>query len=270
MDDQHDVLTAPPPTVVQTNKKLDLSHLITEDDEPVDNFASAKQQRFFVEPLYSSSKLPRPFLADSNVAIYGAPYDNPIVPDMFLSQGVQVADDWWEKENRSYLLWEFHKPPEVVVEMVSNQKGNEDGSKLHDYAKLGIHYYVIYDPQRILSGNMVRVYQLVAGEYLLRPDYRLAEAGLSLTLWYGDYEDKKALWLRWCDLEGGLILTGAERATQAENHAEQERVRAEQERVRAEQEQARAEQERIRAEQADALAQRLAAQLRALGVEPEA
>ena len=247
MDELHTLVT-PPALAVEQPSKLDLSNLITEDDEPVDNFPSAKQQRILVEPIYSSSNLQRPFLADSNIALYSTPRAAPIVPDMFLSQGVQVADDWWEKENRSYLLWEFDKPPEVVLEIVSNQKGKEDTAKLHDYAALGVLYYVIYDPQRQLSADLLRIYQLVAGEYLLRPDTRLAEVGLSLTVWYGTFEDKTTLWLRWCDLAGHLIPTGAERAAQAD---------------------ARAEQERERANQADTLAKRLAAQLRSLGVEPE-
>ena len=32
----------------------DTSHLITEDDTPVDNFLSEKNQRLLTEPLYSS------------------------------------------------------------------------------------------------------------------------------------------------------------------------------------------------------------------------
>ena len=137
MNDRYALLTEPPPVLAQ-QKPFDLADLITEDDEPVDNFLSAKQQRLLVEPLYSSAKLKRPFLADSNIALYGAPRAQPIVPDMFLCLGVQVADDWWEKANRSYLLWEFGKAPEVVLEIVSNQKGNEDARKLRDYAALGI------------------------------------------------------------------------------------------------------------------------------------
>lgn len=246
MDEAYPITTSLP--MVEGSNTLELANLITEDDEPVDNIFSAKQQRLLVEPVYSSAKLQRPFLADSNVAIYGSPRAEPIVPDVFLSLGVQVAEDWFKKENRSYLLWEFHKPPEVVVEIVSNQKGKEDTSKRHDYAELGILYYVIYDPQQLILNEPIQVYQLVAGEYLLRPDYRLAQVGLSLTLWYGAFEDKTALWLRWCDSDGNLIFTGAERAIQAEN---------------------RVEQERLRAEQADARAKRLADQLRALGVEPE-
>jgi len=41
----------------------DISHLITEDDEPLDHFFSEKQQRLLVEPLYSFWKPGRPFIA---------------------------------------------------------------------------------------------------------------------------------------------------------------------------------------------------------------
>lgn len=276
------VMTISPPLFMGETSEFDLTNLITEDDEPVDNIPSSKQQRIFVEPLYSSSKLRRPFLADSNIAIYATPRANPIVPDMFLSMDVQVADDWWQKQNRSYLMWEFNKPPEVVIEIVSNNKGKEGEEKLHDYAELGVLYYVIYDPQEILTDDIIRVYQLVAGEYLLRPDYRLAEVGLSLNLWYGEFEGKTQLWLRWFELPGNLIPTGAERAQQEQQRAERERQRAEQAEAHAQQEAQRAQQAeadvqqaRQRAEQAEADAQterkkveRLMAQLRALGVEP--
>ena len=46
--------------------ELDISHLVIEDDTPVDNFQS-EQQRLLVEPVYSSKVLPSPFLAAANV-----------------------------------------------------------------------------------------------------------------------------------------------------------------------------------------------------------
>lgn len=74
----------------------DPSQLITEDDEPVDNFASAKQQRLLVSSLYSA--LPeRLSLAEANVGIYHTFSQPPIVPDVFVSFGVQVPEDWWEE-----------------------------------------------------------------------------------------------------------------------------------------------------------------------------
>jgi hypothetical protein len=102
-----------------------MSQILTEDDTPVDNFPSAKNQRLLVEPLYSSWSLPSgvsAFLADANVGIF-FDHPKPLVPDVFLSLGVQVSEQWWEKRNRSYFLREFGKPPEVVIEVVSNRKG---------------------------------------------------------------------------------------------------------------------------------------------------
>ncbi len=37
-----------------------------------------------------------------------------IVPDVFLSLDVQVPENWWEKQNRCYMIWRFGKPHEVV------------------------------------------------------------------------------------------------------------------------------------------------------------
>ncbi|HSX77853.1 MAG TPA: Uma2 family endonuclease, partial [Candidatus Saccharimonadia bacterium] len=80
--------------------------------------------------------------------------------------------------------------------------------------------------------------------------------------WQGKFEDREDIWLRWCDREGQMLLTGAERA-------EQEHQRAEQEHQRAEQEHQRAEQERVMRQQAQEQAERLAARLRELGIEPD-
>ena len=229
-------------------EKPDISHLITEDDAPVDNIFSAKQQRLLVEPLYSSwhplddQGRPSLFLADANIGVYRSVNTSPVVPDVFLSLDVQVAEDWFAKEHRSYLLWEFGKPPEVVIEIVSNKKGAERGKKFREYARLGAWYYVIYDPQQLLQNQTLAVYEFSFGEYIPRADTRLEKIGLSLVLWTGAFENKETEWLRWADLDGGILLTGAEMA-------KRERARAERERTRAE---------------------RLTAQLRALGVEPEA
>lgn len=47
----------------------DANRLVTEDDTPVDNFASAKQQRLLVSCLYSALQK-QTFLAEANVGIY--------------------------------------------------------------------------------------------------------------------------------------------------------------------------------------------------------
>lgn len=82
------------------------------------------------------------------------------MPDVFLSLNVQLPQDWYQKEHRSYFFWEFGKPPEVVIEIISTKEGNELGSKLRDYAQIGVTYYVVYDPLQQLGETLLRVYGL--------------------------------------------------------------------------------------------------------------
>lgn len=53
-----------------------------------------------------------------------------IVPDFLLSLGVEPPPDFLEKNRRSYFIWLFGKPPDLVVEIVSNREGEELTRKL--------------------------------------------------------------------------------------------------------------------------------------------
>ncbi len=221
-----------------------VENLVTEDDVPVDNVFSEKQQRLLTEPLFSSwsDTGQRPFVAMANVGLFYALRRPPLVPDVLLSLGVYVPADIHLKHNRSYFVWEYGgKAPEVVIEVVSNREGGEDTDKLATYAEIGIRYYVIYDPDQMLGPEELRVYRL-EGLSFHRMDAPIwfADVGLGLSLWQGRYEDMDDTWLRWIVATGAPVPTGWERA-------EAERQRAEAERQRAEQ---------------------YAAQLRQLGVEP--
>jgi len=285
--------------------ELDIAHLVIEDDTPVDNFQSEQQQRLLVEPLYSSRILPLPFLAAANVGLFYQPKTDPIVPDVLLSLGVSRPEDFAEKKNRCYIVEEIGKLPEVCIEIVSNRKGDEltisrasqrkrkTECKRDIYEKVGIKYYVVFDPLKKIqtaqemNQALLRVWKMIAGRYTevttpagikeIGEWILLEEVGLGLQLWSGEFEDESTkLWLRWCDVHGQVVPTGAEakeferqRAEQERQRAEQEHQRAEQERQRAEQERQRAEQEHQRAEQSDQLARRLAAQLRSLGIDPD-
>lgn len=224
-----------------------IDNLVTEDDKPVDNLFSAKQQRLLTRTLYSSWTPPpseeqpeekRKFLADANIGLFFSPHQPPLVPDFFLSLDVEPHQDWYVKDHRSYFTWEFEKAPDVVLEVVSNRKGEELGKKLRRYATIDITYYVVYDPQQLLSTDVVRVYERGFGRrYRLRKDLQLPEVGLSLMLWQGEFEGHTDTWLRWCDAAGNLLPTSEERAVRAEARAEQAeaelaRVREEVERLR--------------------------------------
>ncbi len=227
--------------------------LVTEDDTPVDNLFSAKQRRLLVEPLYSSwqppaledTTEPRIFLADSDVGIFITPHQPPIAPDMFLSLDVEPNPAYLANEHRSYFIWEYGKAPEVAVEVVSNRKGKEMDAKLRRYSQYGIGYYVVFDPFRVLGGEVLLVHELIFGgrRYRRRPDFLLPELHLSLQLWHGEFEGLTTDWMRWSDAAGALIPTGAERASAAD-----ERASAADERASAADERASAADERANAE----------------------
>jgi hypothetical protein len=142
-----------------------------------------------------------------------------------------------------------------VIEIVSNQRGREAERKLLQYAQMGVLYYVIFDPTNQLRAGVLRVYHHNGQAYSQVNEGWLPEAGLGVRLWRGVYEGLIETWLRWHDQDGNLLLTGAERVEHEHQRVEHEHQRAEHERQRAEHERQRAE--------------LLAAQLRALGIEPQ-
>ena len=244
--------------------QLDISHLVIEDDTAVDNFQSEEQQRLLVEPIYSSKALPMPFLAAANVGLFYKLKADPIVPDVLLSVGVQRPDDFSQRQNRSYFVWEFGKVPEVCIEIVSNQEGDEltlskksrqkgkTIAKKELYAQIGVRYYVVFDPLKQIQGAdemdgaLLRVWSISPDGYpeLTSPhgireigqSVWLNAAGIGLTLWEGQFEEEVTrLWLRWCDRIGRVIPTGAEGREIERQGREVERQRAERlaERLRA-------------------------------------
>jgi Uma2 family endonuclease len=239
----------------------DISNLITEDDTPVDNFCSEKQQRFLTSVLYSSK--PREvFLAAANVGIYHNLGEPAIVPDVFLSLDVETPQNWWEKAHRCYLVWQFGKTPEVAIEIVSNKVGEELGTKLNIYEKMRVSYYVVYDPAKRLGDSILRIFEIKGRKYFETKETWLEQVELGLTLWQGEFEGRNDLWLRWCDKDGNILLSGDERAKKAETKAQEAETKAQEAETKAQEAE-------IKAQEAEIKAQKLAAQLRALGIEPE-
>lgn len=211
----------------------DISNIITEDNTPVDNLISEKQQRLLTVCLYSSLKRDIPFLATANVALFYGAKQPPLVPDVLLSFGIIVPDDWSQKKNRSYFTWNFGKPPEVAIEIVSNKIGNELDSKLTNYAHAAVAYYVVFDPLYCLGERILYVHELRGMRYHLLDNYWMENIELGLIFWQGKFENKEYSWLRWCDKSSNILLTGDEIAEQERQRAEYEKQRAEQEKQRA-------------------------------------
>lgn len=237
---------AEPTRPLEPPLRPDVSHLVMEDDEPVDNWFQERQQRLLPDCLYASWK--QTFLAAADVGLFYKISEPAVVPDVMVSLGVEVPQNWWEDHNRSYLTWELGKPPEIAIEVVSNRKGQEE-QKLLRYAAAGVRYCAIYDPRLYLSKRPLRVFELHAGRYVevLNPSW-LDGLGLGLTLWEGTYEGLQGTYLRWCDEERELLPTKQELLDQQRQRAEQ----AEQ-----------------RAEHAEQRAERLEARLRELGLAPD-
>jgi Uma2 family endonuclease len=266
--------TAFPPPPDKGYTRCANSDLVIEDDEPADSILSKKLQRLLTGALYTSFQPkakdtgePIPFLATANVGLFYALKLPPLMPDVTLSLEVAPPASFERKEDRTYLVWEMGKPPDVVIEIVSKRKGEELGRKRKDYARAGVSYYAVYDRTagvasplrqlRELQGSPLALFQRRGGEFVpfastwledkgLRPanakGLRPANAiGLGLTLWQGSFEGVNTEWLRWCDREGEVLPTGEEKAALEHQRAERERQRAEAEYQRAERERQRAE-----------------------------
>ena len=227
----------------------DVSQLITEDDTPVDNLFSEKQHRLLTESLHVSWKPGFPFVAMTNVGVFVSPNRPPIVPDVLVTTHVEPFTGPMDDEHRSYFVWIYDgKVPEIVVEVVSNTKGNELGSKMRAYEHMGVTWYAVFDPFHHLQENDLSIFALAEGKYRRHDGGILGDTGLGLALWQGEYEGRTARWLRWQNHEGRLVMSGAELAAAAAGRADAEMQRATAE-----------------ARRADALA----AKLRELGVDPD-
>ncbi len=222
---------------IQQAGGIDTSHLVTDDGKPVDNIYSEKAQSLLRDAPYASWRGPDGsgrFVVMVDVGIFAVPANPGIAPDVLLAVDVDVPPDPRTEGHRSYFTWVYGKAPDVVVEIVSNTEGGELSTKLRAYERIRVAYYVVYDPSHHLSEQALYVFAM-QGNRLTEVSSRVFPAlGLGLTLWEGEYEGCTETWLRWTDENGKLLPTGRERA-------ESEHERAE----------------------------RLAAKLREMGIEPE-
>lgn len=186
-------------------------------------------------------------------------------PDWFAVLGVPYLYGDNQDLRLSYVVWQEAVNPYIIVELLSPGTEKEDlgQTTLRDVEKppgkweiyeqiLRVPYYAIFDRYQ----SEFRMFQLNGDRYTEAnlTDFRfwIPSIELGLGVWEGSYKNVNMPWLRWYDKNGNWVLTPAE----------SEKQRAESEKQRANQERQRAEQERQKTE-------RLIAQLRALGVEPD-
>ena len=194
-------------------------------------------------------------------------------PDIMLAFGRPKGD------RGSYKQWvEANIAPQVVFEILSpGNRLTEMAKKFAFYQRYGVEEYYIYDPDSgdlsgwLRSEQTLDVIDEMQGWVSPRTQVRFSVEDGALIIYRPDgkpFETYLELLVR-AEQERTRAEQESQRAEQERTRAEQESQRAEQERTRAEQERTRAEQESQRAEQEHSRAERLAAQLRALGVEPE-
>lgn len=219
-------------------------------DDPVDNINQPPLAAALTESLELAGRLPGQALTVTNYGICATLNGQIVVkaPDWGYVPAISVPRKEVERSYTPRLQGEF---PVIVMEFISDTAGGEYSvkptyppGKWFFYEQiLRVPNYAIFEPD---SGDL-EVYRLNdAGQYQLNsPDdhqrHWVEAMGLFLGVWHGTRENRTGYWLRWWNDQGELLLWGGELAQQERQRAEQERQRAE----------------------------RLAAQLRALGMDPE-
>ncbi|BAY16648.1 hypothetical protein NIES21_24780 [Anabaenopsis circularis NIES-21] len=220
-------------------------------DEPVDNINQPAIAAALTESLQIARKIPENAFTSTNYGIC-ATLDGKMVikaPDWAYIPKITVDK---AEVIRSYTPQLQGDIPVIVMEFISDTEGTEYSAKptyppgkWFFYERiLKVPNYAIFEPD---SGNL-EVYRLDnnTGRYTIQTSnesqhYWISEMNLSLSVWQGTRENRTGYWLRWWDEQGNLLFWGFELAEQEHQRAEQEHQRAE----------------------------RLAAQLRAAGIEPQ-
>jgi Uma2 family endonuclease len=127
---------------------------------------------------------------------------------------------------RSYVFWREAVDPLLILEYISGS-GAEERDRTPQDGKFWVYenrirasYYGIYDP----NNSTLEMYELRERQYtLLEPDecgrFRINLLDVKLGIWHGMFCGFEAPWLRWWEAQGNLLLAGAERAGRADRYA---------------------------------------------------
>lgn len=250
-------------------EQLKRGPLPTEDDLPYSDGEPMESSRHLLQmvllreslSLYWSGR--DDFCVGTNMFLYYSP--DQVLNREFLGPDVFVALNVPRRDRKSWVSWVEGKVPDLVIELLSEstEARDRDEKKRIYQDKIRVPEYFWFD----MDSPEWKGFRLECGVYQPIPaeaqERRLSrKLGLVLGPWEGPYEESEGRWLRWFTPDGTMLPTNAEMWKAQAARTEQERQRAEEARLRADQEHSRAEQERERAE-------RLAARLRALGIDPD-
>jgi hypothetical protein len=181
-------------------------------------------------------------------------------PDFFAVLGVP------KRERKSWVVWQEGKGPDVVIELLSESTAAQDKSEKKDIYqdRLRVPEYFWYDPFTAEWAGFAlrsRDYELLTEDSQGRLISQCL--GLALLRWDGIYQDVEARWLRWATMEGVLLPTPQEVATETQQQA----AEAQQQVAEAQQQAAEAQQQADEAQQQAAEAQQQAAEAHRQAVE---
>jgi Uma2 family endonuclease len=226
------------------------------DDTPVDNEEQNFIPNFLLFLLEFIWGTRQDWFFGIDMAIYHTTGENPripVVPDGFLSLNVERRKGGGSRS--SYVVWEENGiVPILALEVVSQTPGGEYTTKESIYARLGVLYYIIYNPEfgRRDKHQPLEVYQLVNGTYRwqMGEPIWLPEIGLGIGRGLRNYAGIEREVLYWFDAEGNRYLGSEEAEQQARQELAQIQQQLERERQQREQAQQQAEQAQQQAEQA--------------------
>jgi Uma2 family endonuclease len=239
------------------------------DDTPVDNELQESAPTLLKLVLAELWEDRMDWFFGIDMGIYYNPDEPPIVPDAFLSIGVDSVKS--ENLRPSYVLWEEKGIlPQLVLEVVSPKYRGEYSTKKDFYERLGILYYAIYNPKRKRKPTL-EVYKLIQGKYLpvVGNPIWLPEIGLGIGKERATFQLREREWMFWYDEAGERYLTPQEMNKLSQQRAQQAEQQAKQAERQAKQAERQAKQAERQAKQAEQKAQRLADRLRELGIDPD-
>jgi len=229
------------------------------DEEPVENIDQPLLAAALREILEIAGLMLQGILVASNMGVCATLNGKLAIkaPDWFYARNVQPLAA--PEIRRSYTPTLEGEIPDIALEFLSATPCDEYSSeptfppgKWFFYEQiLRVPIYGIFKP----AAGLLEVYRLNSSERYeaQQPDannrYWIAGVGLFLGVWHGTKAERTGYWLRWWDESGQMLLWGAEMVERERQQRDLAQQQAQQERERSE---------------------RLAAQLRAAGIEPEA
>ena len=256
-------------TVSTTDLKITWEKLPADfilDEEPVENIDQPLLAAALREILEIAGFIVAGILIAPNMGICATLNDKLVIkaPDWFYARNVQPFPN--QEIRRSYTPNLEGEIPAIVMEFLSASPNDEysikpsypPGKWFFYEQVLRVPIYAIFEP----AAGVLEVYQLNSSERYqaqqadVNGRYWVAGVGLFLGVWQGTKAERTGYWLRWWDESGQMLLWGVEMVER-----EREEIAFVQQEIAIVQQQAEQERER---------SQKLAAQLRAVGIEPEA